>query len=522
MTGVDDRADTGACGTPEQARSKFDLGRQLTQVMSLEPSAPALQFQDCWYTWSDLSVVMMRAKELIDRAVRGPERVVGIVLRNCPEAVAALLTVVSSRDVVLSLNPIQPLSELVADVEFLRPPVIVAARQDWSKDLSEAARRAGCVGISIDAAAELVEYVQGCVQLGGGPYYKSDPGTAVVMLTSGTTGPAKRVPLSYESLEASFLGVAHYQSRDALKPSLKSSTAVVWTPLVHISGLWSILSSFVEGRKICLMERFDVPTWVARVEEHRPKTASLPPTAMRMVLDAEVPKSALASLRSVRSGTAPLDPALKSEFQSRYGIPVLVVYGATEFAGAVAGWTIRDHERFGEEKAGSIGRAHPGVTMRVVDPETGEELPPGAIGILEAKAPQLAHPGWVETTDLARMDEDGFIWIEGRADDVIIRGGFKVPTEAVSELLRKHPSVADASVVGIPDARLGSVPVAAVELSPDADRVTADDLLELLRSRLPPYQVPVKLQVVDALPRTPSLKVSRPAVAALFANAVKA
>jgi long-chain acyl-CoA synthetase len=496
----------------------FDLPRQVRTIMALDPSAPALQFADRWFTWSDLSGAVDRIDELLTSAGIGTGSAVGIVLRNSPEAVAALLAVISTGRTVLSLSPIQPQAALRADVEALRPPTVIASRSDWSPELRDGVRSVQAIGISLEVGDHAqAEYVEGCEELGTGDFYPSDHRTAVVMLTSGTTGPSKRVRLSYASLETSLTGVAHYQSRDPIKPALKETTVVQWSPLVHISGLWSVLSSVVEGRKISLMERFDVSGWASRMEEHRPKTASLPPTAMRMVLDANVPKAALASLRAVRSGTAPLDPAVKREFESRYGVPVLIVYGATEFAGALAGWTLRDHERYSQEKNGSVGRPHPGIDVRVVDAETGQVLPAGTTGILEAKSPQLPSPGWVRTTDLARIDEDGFIWLAGRADDVIIRGGFKVPTAGVAGVLREHPAVLDAAVIGLPDARLGAVPVAAVELRPGGGGATPDELLAMLRGRLPPYQVPVRILIVDTLPRTPSMKISQPGVAAMFA-----
>jgi long-chain acyl-CoA synthetase len=495
----------------------FDLPRQLRTIMALDPSAPALQFGGHWFTWSDLSSAVDRVDELLQAAGIGSGSAVGIVLRNSPEALAALLAVISTGRAVLSLSPIQPAAALRADVEALRPPAVVAGRSDWSPELRDGVRSVQAVGIGMEIGGGAPEYVEGCEELGKGDFYETDGETAVVMLTSGTTGPSKRVRLSYASLEASLTGVAHYQSRDPIKPALKDTTVVQWSPLVHISGLWSVLSSVVEGRKISLMERFDVNGWASRMEEHRPKAASLPPTAMRMVLDANVPKAVLASLRAVRSGTAPLDPAVKREFESRYGVPVLIVYGATEFAGALAGWTLRDHERFSQEKNGSVGRPHPGIDVRVVDADTGQVLPAGTTGILEAKSPQLPSPGWVRTTDLASIDEDGFIWLAGRADDVIIRGGFKVPTAGVAGVLREHPAVLDAAVVGIPDARLGAVPVAAVELRPGSSGATPDELFAMLRGRLPPYQVPVRIVIVDALPRTPSMKISQPGVAAMFA-----
>jgi acyl-coenzyme A synthetase/AMP-(fatty) acid ligase len=336
------------------------------------------------------------------------------------------------------------------------------------------------------------------------------------MLTSGTTGTPKRVDLLYRSIEHELVSTAHYGSSGSLgKPRLSSGVAIIWNPLLHIGGLRGLITNLVAGRRIALLERFSVPAWAALVEEHRPRVLALVPSALRMVLDADVPKEVLASAQVVISGTAPLAPELGAAFEAKYGIPVLVVYGATEFAGGVAGWTLRDWRQFGAAKRGSVGRVNRGVEARVVDQESGEPLANGDVGLLEVRGPQLAQPGWLRTTDLARIDDDGFIWIEGRADDVIIRGGFKVATGAVSEVLRKHPAVLDACVIGVADERLGQVPVAAVELRPDVS-VDAEALKAWARDQLSPYQVPVRVIVVDVLPRTPSMKVSQPEVRRLF------
>ena len=218
---------------------------------------------------------------------------------------------------------------------------------------------------------------------------------------------------------------------------------------------------------------------------------------------------------------APLDPEIGRLFEERYGVPVLAVYGATEFAGGVAGWTLKDWRRFGDEKPGSVGRPNVGVEVRVVDSESGAKLPRGQEGLLEVRAPQLSQPGWLRTTDLARMDDDDFIWIVGRADDVIMRGGFKVATNTVRDVLASHPGVHDACVIGIPDRRLGQVPVAAVELRPDTDSVDPIELTNLVREQLAPYHVPVDLRIVDELPRTPSMKVSQGGVRQLFESSAQ-
>ena len=145
---------------------------------------------------------------------------------------------------------------------------------------------------------------------------------------------------------------------------------------------------------------------------------------------------------------------------------MLGTYGATEFAGAIAGWTLKDKKQWGPRKRGSVGRAHHGIELRIVDPDTGDVLPAGQTGLLEARGRQLpaADGAWLRTTDLATIDDDRFLFIRGRADDAINRGGFKIPPSVIEDALAAHPAVDEASAVALPDARLGQVPAAAVTL----------------------------------------------------------
>jgi len=222
-------------------------------------------------------------------------------------------------------------------------------------------------------------------------------------------------------------------------------------------------------------------------------------------------------VRAVLSGTAPLPEEVADEFEATYGIPILGVYGATEFTGAVAGWTIDLHRRYRSSKRGSVGRAFPGVDLRVVS-EDGVALPAGAAGILEVRAPQVSTNGsdWLRTTDRARLDGDRFLWILGRADDAILRGGFKIAPDDVRHVLESHPAVREAAVIGIDDRRLGQVPVAAVELVAGSTVPTEDELRAHVRACIEPYKVPTRIRVVERLPRSPSMKVSHVAVRALF------
>ena len=161
--------------------------------------------------------------------------------------------------------------------------------------------------------------------------------------------------------------------------------------------------------------------------------------------------------------------------------------------------------------------AYEGVDLQIVDPESGELLAVGDTGILQVRSDQMAEENdWVSTTDLARIDADGFVWLSGRADAAINRGGFKIIPTEVAAILETNAQVKEASVVGIDDARLGQVPVAAVELIDDASGVSEDTLKSWAKENMTSYFVPVQFAIVDALPRTPSMKVSQADVRRLF------
>lgn len=266
-----------------------------------------------------------------------------------------------------------------------------------------------------------------------------------------------------------------------------------------------------------MLPKFDLERWAAAVHEHRPRAVSLVPAALRMVLHSDLTRDDLAGVRAVTSGTAPLSADDADAFTEKFGIPVLTSYAATEFGGGVAGWTLADHQKYWKAKRGSVGRANPGARLRVVD-EDGTPLEPDQTGLLEVKPAQFdADAGWLRTTDLARIDADGFVWILGRADQAIIRGGFKVMPDDVRTALESHTAVRGAAVIGLPDDRLGETPVAMVELH---GTTTVDALLEYLGDRLARYEIPTDIAIVETIPRTPSGKADLGAVRDHFASRV--
>ena len=489
-------------------RDASALGTRIAAVLALDPSARALEFAGRWCTWGELAAT---AESVAARLPVAGTRI-GVLLRNRPAHVAILLGALRAGACVVALDPQRGAERVRHEIASLDLPFLAGEPDDLAQLVGPGVAATTLAARDVGAGA-LVGRSQP-------PDRPTCPGIAVQMLTSGTTGPPKRVDLSYEMLARSLTGAKHYESKRDADLRLRSGVAIINSPLVHVAGLFRVLQCVADGRAFALLERFTVEGWLDAVRRHQPATASLVPAALRMVLEADVAPADLESIRSVISGTAPLSAADAEAFTARYGIPVLTSYGATEFGGGVAGWNLADHQKFWEAKRGSVGRAHPGCELRVVDAESGEVVGVDAEGLLEVKAAQLdGGRAWVRTTDQARIDADGFVWILGRADQVILRGGFKVRPEDVRAALERHPQVRGAAVVGLADARLGAVPVAAVELRRGEASVTPQDLLTHASASLARYELPVEIRIVDELPRTTSAKVDLAAVRAWFTGA---
>jgi long-chain acyl-CoA synthetase len=483
------------------------LSRRIDDVLRLQPGAPALEYDQHWVSWGQLGELA----EQVSSLTRTDRPQVGILLRNRPAHVAALLGVLRCGATVVVINPSRGEERIRADVNQLGIPLIIGEPDD----LAMTGERPATTTVSISGIGAPAEVVA----ISEIRAHDSRPGVAVRMLTSGTTGPPKRVDLTYNMLAHSVMGSEAEQS--AAPTELRRGVAIVNSPLVHIGGVFRILQCVAEARPFVLLERFELDRWVDAVRAHRPRAVSLVPTALRMVLHSDLTREDLASIRAVTSGTAPLSAEDADAFTEKYGIPVLTSYAATEFGGGVAGWTLADHQKHWRDKRGSVGRANPGAQLRVVD-DNDKQLGPDQIGLLEVKPAQLGPSAdWLRTTDMARIDADGFLWITGRADQAIIRGGFKIMPDDVRNALESHPAVAGAAVVGHRDERLGETPVAMVELRTPGS-ATADELVDFLQSRLARYEIPTDIAIVADLPRTPSGKPDLGAIRRHFGDALSA
>jgi acyl-CoA synthetase (AMP-forming)/AMP-acid ligase II len=476
------------------------LSRRISDVLDLRPGGPAIEYDAEWRTWGEIATLARRIE-----ALDGAGRQVGILLRNTPSHVAAFLGVLLGGGTVVVISPSRGDDRIRTDIESLRLPSIIGTDKDLSTLVAPATHTAAVAIAGLTDAPAVTAADEPTGDAGRA-------GVAVRMLTSGTTGPPKRIDLTYDMLARSVIGTDFDAAPSPDEP--RRGVAIVNAPLVHIGGVFRVLQCVCEARSFALLDRFELDRWADAVRRHRPKAVSLVPAALRTVLHSDLTRDDLQSIRAVTSGTAPLSAEDADAFTDKFGIPVLTSYAATEFGGGVAGWSLRDYQKYWHTKRGSVGRATLGAHLRVVD-DNGAPVADNEPGLLEVRPGQLGPSGdWMRTTDMARIDADGFLWILGRADQAIIRGGFKVMPDDVRTALESHPAVQGAAVVGRLDQRLGETPVAMVELRETVEVAT---LLDHLRTRLARYEIPTDIAIVDQIPRTPSGKADLTAVRAHFA-----
>jgi len=468
-----------------------DLVAEIDRRLRLDEDAPALLSDGRWRTYGEIVRAIEEIGAELDRRGVGPGSLVAAVLPNSVDGVVALLAVLLRAGCIVPLSPRRAVEELAA-----APPVIVTLEPHDGPDA-----------------------IAGLAFLPGDPDAAKRPGVAVLMNTAGTSGEPKRVELGYEQIARGLEGVRRLAGSKRSRGN-RTDVNIVCFPLHHLSGLLPLLITFLTGRKTALLPKFEPMLVASLVREYAITSLALNPTALRMMLDAAIEPSDLATLRFVRSGSAPLPAELSAAFEERFGVIVLQSYGQTETGGEIVGWSPSDYREHGAAHRGSVGRPHPGIDLRIVAPggtPEDRQLESGSSGELWARGVP-GRDGWHRTGDLARIDAEGFVWIEGRADDLIICGGFKVAPLAVERVLAAHPGVADVAVVGVPEPRLGAVPVAVVV--PRNGAASDAELNAWCRERLEPYQAPRAYVWTESLPRNDAAKVHRPSIAALAARAL--
>lgn len=467
---------------------------------------PAIEFESRWYRWGELGHVARSVQSLIDANGASVGAKVALIARNHPAVIAALLGLLAQGRPIRMVYAFQSATALAAELTRINADVVVGQAQDLAPAVLDVLEQSGTIGVALTDLDVAAAGPTHCRQSTRDAVSTST--RVIEILTSGTTGPPKPFAIDYDLIARHFLAGPEADLSAA-------SPALLYFPLGNITGIYSMLPTLLRGQRAVLLERFTVAGWHDHLLRYRPEAGGLPPAGVRMVLDADIPPDDLACLRRLGTGAAPLDPTVHREFERRYKVPILLSYGATEFGGPVTAMTLELHAEWGERKFGSVGRPLPGAQLRVIDSETDAVLPAGVEGVLEVISPRIGST-WIRTSDIALIDDDGFVFLRGRSDGAIMRGGFKLLPETIERVLMLHPSISAAAVIGIADARLGQVPAAALQVKPGAPPPTSAALDTHVREHLPATHVPTRWRIVEELPRTPSFKVARPALRALF------
>jgi len=349
--------------------------------------------------------------------------------------------------------------------------------------------------------------------------------TAILMYTSGTTALPKGVLLTHGDFTAYVCGSVE------LADGTPRGTALLSAPLYHIAAAANIMTTLFAGRRLVVLPQFDARAWVEAVERERVTHAFVVPTMLKQLLDLpDLGDRDLGSLEVLAYGGAamPLAVIRRAIETLPRTIGFVNAFGQTETTSTLTILGPEDHRLDGSpeeiqrtlRRLQSIGRPLPDVELRVLDDE-GREVPPGEIGEIAVRTPRLmkgyadgagatlpVHDGWLRTRDMGWVDEDGYAFLAGRRDDMIIRGGENIAPAEVEAVLQTHPAVEEAVVVGLPDVEWGQRVAAVIVRRPGCD-VDAVELMAFCRQRLASFKKPETVHFVQSLPRNHLGKVLR-------------
>jgi len=448
----------------------------------------------------------------------GRGQVLGLLAPNIPEYAVVFHGVASAGGVVTTINPTYTAREVASQLADAGAGMLVTVGPFL--DLAVAAadgtaiEQIHVIGPVPDGAPPSVRPL---TELMGPPLAAPvpvDPDDVVVLpYSSGTTGVNKGVMLTHRNLIANIAQVAGPAGLS------EDETLIAVLPFFHIYGMQVIMNCGLRiGATVITMPRFDLEQFLELHQRYGvTRSFVAPPIVVALAKHPLVDSYDLSQLRQVFSGAAPLSAELALAAGTRLGCEVVQGYGMTEMS------PVSHLTPPGQFVPGSVGVLVPNSEMRVVDPATGLDRDPGEDGELWVRGPQvmkgylnnpsataltLDEDGWLHTGDIVRVDAKEHVFVVDRLKELIKYKGFQVPPAELEALLLTHPAIADAAVVGVPDAEAGEVPSAFVVLRPGAS-ATSEEITQFVAERVAPFKRIRHLNFVDAIPKSASGKILR-------------
>ncbi|MSQ06673.1 MAG: hypothetical protein EXR54_01895 [Dehalococcoidia bacterium] len=494
----------------------------LTIAAAIVPERTAIIFEGQQFSFAQLQGRANRlANALSSLGVAAGDRV-AVMQVNCHQAIEAYFAAARLDAVYVPLNFRAKVGELAQMLDIAQPKVLLAGQrylplvpaagvdQVVLLDAPGSGGNLGYDALLAGASDDERHFPQ-----------SDDAATTVIMFTAGTTGVPKGVMLSHDSFASYLLATVPPADPEVAETNLLS------VPLYHIAGLQAVLAAVFGGRTLAVMRQFEPLEWLELVQRHQVNRAMLVPTMLKQLLDhPQFHDFDLSSLNVITYGAAPMPlPVIQQAIKELSGVRFINAFGQTETASTITMLPPEDHVLEGTpqevekklRRLSSIGRPLEDVEVRIVG-EDGAPAPLGQVGEIVARGPRMMQgywhqeaatrealrSGWVYTGDLAYQDEDGYIYLAGRAKDFIKRGGEMISPEEVEQVLMSHPQVSDAAVIGVADSQWGEEVRALVvrrSAPAGAPAVTELELTEYCRQRLAGYKRPRSVVFIGELPR---------------------
>ena len=454
---------------------------------------------------------------------------IGMLQVNCPQVVEAYFAAAKIGAIFVPLNFRATSEELVYMIGNAEAAVLLTGARyfDMVKEmLPQLPSVKACV--SVDARRDETPFYEDLIDSSGSDEATAEIGDddiTILMYTAGTTGRPKGVPLTHSGFVSYILG-----NVEPASPEIEERNLLT-VPLYHVAGMQAVLAGIYGGRTLVLMRQFEVKEWLKTAQEEKVTRAMLVPTMLKWVIeDPDFHNYDLSSLGVITYGAAPMPlNVIQKAIEEMPGVRFINAFGQTETASTITTLGPADHiiegtdadkEKKLKRLAASIGRPLPDVDVKIID-EKGTALQANQVGEIYAKGPRMMKgywgdadksaqvittDGWLRTGDKGWMDEDGYIYLAGRGDDMIIRGGENISPEEVEDVLHAHPKIDEAAVIGIPHPDWGQEPCAIVVLKKGEDADT-EDIMTYCRSRLAGFKRPGSVIFIDSLPRNQMGKV---------------
>jgi acyl-CoA synthetase (AMP-forming)/AMP-acid ligase II len=454
---------------------------------------------------------------------------IGMLQVNCPQYVEAYFAAAKMGAIYVPLNFRTKSEELVYMIGNADAVVLLTGARyfDMVKEiLPQLPSVKAC--ISVDARKDETPYYEDLIDSSSSDEATAEVGdddVTILMYTAGTTGRPKGVPLTHSGFVSYILG-----NVEPASPEIEERNLLT-VPLYHVAGMQAVLAGIYGGRTLVMMRQFEVKEWLKTAQEEKVTRAMLVPTMLKWLIeDPDFHNYDLSSLGVITYGAAPMPlNVIQKAIEEMPRVRFINAFGQTETASTITTLGPEDHliegtdadkEKKLKRLAASIGRPLPDVEVKIVD-EKGTALQANQVGEIYAKGPRMmtgywgdadksaqviTTDGWLRTGDKGWMDEDGYIYLAGRGDDMIIRGGENISPQEVEDVLHSYPKIDEAAVIGIPHPDWGQEPCAVVVLK-KGENADTDEIMAYCRSRLAGFKRPGSVIFIDSLPRNPMGKV---------------